>query len=52
MDEQKYEEGRINFKKLNYYKFLSNNNAYKSQRQIEIIRNFSFIDIINETEIT
>ena len=52
MNEQKYEEGHINFKKLNYYKFLSINDAYKSERQIEIIKNFSFIDKINEPEIT
>ena len=44
MDEPKYEEGHL-ILKIKYFKFLSNNDASKSQRQIEIIRTFSFIDI-------
>ena len=43
-DEPKYEEGHIIIK-IKYFKFLSNNDLSKSQRQIEIIRSFSFIDI-------
>lgn len=43
-DEPKYEDGHI-ILKIKFFKFLSNNDASKSQRQIEIIRTFSFIDI-------
>ena len=43
-DELTYEEGHI-ILKIKYFKFLSNNDVSKSQRQIEIIRSFSFIDI-------
>ena len=43
-DEPKYEEGHT-ILKIKFFKFLSNNDASKSQRQIEIIRSFSFIDI-------
>ena len=43
-DEPTYEEGHI-ILKIKYFKFLSNNDVSKSQRQIEIIRSFSFIDI-------
>ena len=43
-NESKYEDGHI-ILKIKFFKFLSNNDASKSQRQIEVIRNFSFIDI-------
>ena len=43
-DEPKYEDGHI-ILKIKFFKFLSNNDSSKSQRQIEIIRTFSFIDI-------
>ena len=43
-DEPKYEEGHIIIK-IKYFKFLSNNDLSKSQRKIEVIRSFSFIDI-------
>jgi len=43
-DEPKYEDGHI-ILKIKFFKFLSNNDASKSQRQIEVIRTFSFIDI-------
>ena len=43
-DQPKYEEGHI-ILKIKFFKFLSNNDISKSQRQIEVIRTFSFIDI-------
>ena len=43
-DQPKYEEGHI-ILKIKFFKFLSNNDVSKSQRQIEVIRTFSFIDI-------
>ena len=43
-DEPRYEEGHVIIK-IKYFKFLSSNDLSKSQRQIEIIRSFSFIDI-------
>ena len=43
-DEPKYEDGHI-ILKIKFFKFLSNNDISKSQRQIEVIRTFSFIDI-------
>ena len=44
MDEPKNAEGHI-ILKIKFFKFLSNNDASKSQRQIEVIRTFSFVDI-------
>ena len=43
-DEPKYEEGHL-ILKIKFFKFLSNNDISKPQRQIEVIRTFSFIDI-------
>ena len=43
-DEPRQEEGHI-ILRIKFFKFLSNNDVSKSQRQIEIIRSFSFIDI-------
>ena len=43
-DEPKYEEGHI-ILRIKFFKFLSNNDVSKSQRQIEVIRTFSFVDI-------
>ena len=43
-DEPKYQEGHI-ILKIKFFRFLSNNDVSKSQRQIEVIRSFAFIDI-------
>ena len=36
--------------KIKFFKFLSNNDLSKSQRQIEVIRTFSYIDIKDDEE--
>ena len=49
MDEPKNEDGHI-ILKIKFFKFLSNNDASKSQRQIEVLRTFSFVDIKDDED--